>query len=67
MEKQNEFRPLKAIRSKCIDCSGGSVNEVRLCPIKDCPLYPYRSGHNPNRKGASGKGNPNFGKDMKAV
>ena len=22
-------------------------NEVKLCPIKDCPLYPYRFGKNP--------------------
>ncbi len=32
----------KAIRAKCIDCSGGSVKEVALCPVDDCPLYRYR-------------------------
>ena len=47
--------PLKAIRAKCLDCSCGNPNEVRLCPIRDCPLYPFRDGHNPNRKGI---GNP---------
>lgn len=36
--------PLKAIRAKCLDCSGGSAKEVRECPAKDCPLYEYRSG-----------------------
>jgi hypothetical protein len=41
--------PLKAIRLKCLDCSGDSTKEVRLCPIKDCPIYMYRMGRNPNR------------------
>ena len=47
--------PLRAIRLKCLDCSCGNANEVKLCPIEDCPLYHYRSGHNPNRKGIGGK------------
>ena len=47
--------PMKAIRAKCLDCVCGSAQEVRLCPITDCPLYPYRMGHNPNRKGKVGK------------
>ena len=47
--------PIKAIRAKCLDCTCGSPQEVRLCPTPDCPLYPYRMGHNPNRKGKGGK------------
>lgn len=46
--------PLKSIRQKCIDCCGGQTQEVRLCPCADCPLYPYRMGHNPNRAGKGG-------------
>ena len=42
--------PLKAIRLKCLDCSGDSPNEVKLCPVTDCELYPFRLGKNPNRK-----------------
>jgi len=42
-----KITPVKAIRSKCIDCSGGSYKEVTLCPIVDCPLYPYRYGKRP--------------------
>ncbi|HBF36030.1 MAG TPA: hypothetical protein DDW50_01775 [Firmicutes bacterium] len=44
---------LKAIRSKCLDCSGGQIDEVRECTIQNCTLYPYRMGRNPfsNRKG----------------
>lgn len=40
--------PIKAIRAKCLDCVAGQVVEVRLCPSSDCPLYPFRMGHNPN-------------------
>ena len=43
--------PLKAIRAKCLDCSGGQPSEVRECPDTECSLYPYRFGKNPNRKG----------------
>lgn len=39
--------PIKAIRAKCIDCSGGVPKEVRECPIEDCPIYPYRMGRRP--------------------
>jgi len=46
-----KMTPLKAIRKKCLDCSGYSKKEVRECPIIDCPLYPYRMGKNPARKG----------------
>lgn len=46
--------PLKAIRAKCLDCVCENAQEVRLCPSTGCPLYPYRMGHNPNRKGIGG-------------
>lgn len=53
--------PMKAIRAKCLDCMCGQGNEVRLRPVTDCSLYPYRMGHNPSRKGKGG--NPaNFAK-----
>ena len=42
--------PLRAIRAKCLECSNYSAYEVRLCPIQDCDLYPFRMGRNPNRK-----------------
>lgn len=37
----------RAIRKKCLDCSGGFTNEVRDCWAKNCPLFPYRFGKNP--------------------
>lgn len=34
--------PLKAIRSQCLGCGGGSWKEVALCTVTACPLWPYR-------------------------
>ena len=42
--------PLKAIRAFCIDCMGGQVREVKLCPSQICPLHAFRMGKNPYRK-----------------
>lgn len=50
MEEQKTLTPVKAIRAKCIECSGGNRSEADRCQIKDCPLYAYRHGKNPNRK-----------------
>jgi hypothetical protein len=36
--------PLKAIRTKCVDCSGHEFKEVRNCQHEDCSLYPLRMG-----------------------
>lgn len=41
--------PMRAIREKCLDCCGGSSNEVKLCPVSRCPLHAFRTGRNPNR------------------
>lgn len=54
MENNGILTPMKAIRAKCLDCCCGIAQEVKLCPITDCPLYPYRMGHNPSRKGKGG-------------
>jgi hypothetical protein len=40
---------LKAIRTKCLDCSGGSHSEVADCVVRACALYPFRMGTNPWR------------------
>jgi hypothetical protein len=47
--------PVKAIRSKCMECSCYQKGEVMRCEIVDCPLFPYRLGKNPNRKGIGRK------------
>ena len=45
--------PLRALRLRCIDCSGDSANEVRLCTAVQCPAWPFRMGKNPWRAPAS--------------
>ena len=34
--------PMTLIKYHCIDCSGGSPLEVKLCPVYTCPLYTVR-------------------------
>lgn len=34
----------KAIKLKCLDCSGFEHNEVTNCHHLDCSLYPFRTG-----------------------
>ena len=41
--------PVKAIRAFCLECVGGSANEVKPCPSMRCPLHPFRFGRNPYR------------------
>ena len=44
--------PLQAIRQNCLDCMCGNAAEVGRCPMESkCPLYHYRFGKNPHRKG----------------
>ena len=53
MEEQKEQKvitnPIKAIRAFCVECCGGSPNEVKLCTAKGCQLYAFRHGKNPYR------------------
>ena len=41
--------PVKAIRAKCLECSCGSQEDVKQCPVTQCALYPFRFGKNPYR------------------
>ena len=45
--KKSLSNPLKAIRQKCIDCSGGNLDEVSSCDCTACALWCYRYGRNP--------------------
>jgi hypothetical protein len=47
--------PLKAIRLQCIECMGFSAFDVKGCTSPLCSLYPYRDGHDPERKGIGNK------------
>ena len=52
--ESKELSAGRAIRLKCLDCSGGSSKEVRMCNITTCPLHPFRFGktrpHRPQNK-----------------
>jgi hypothetical protein len=46
-----DFNRKKAIRERCLNCSGWSTVEVELCQQTDCHLYKYRmNGSNQNAK-----------------
>lgn len=44
---EKKITPVQAIKQNCLDCMCGDRNEVKLCPSTQCPLYPFRLGHNP--------------------
>ncbi len=50
-----DLTPIKAIRAKCLECACKRPSEVRKCESYECPLFPYRMGKNPKRKGISSK------------
>jgi len=45
--KAANLTPMRALRAKCLDCSGGSPMEVKYCVIPECPLWAYRFGKRP--------------------
>ncbi len=52
-----KLTPLKAIKKHCLECSGYEKKQVRECEIKECVLFPFRLGSNPNRQGCTIKKN----------
>jgi hypothetical protein len=55
--------PIKSIRLKCLECTNYQYSLIAKCTCKNCPLYFYRFGNNPNRAGIGG--NPNLMKSNK--
>jgi len=41
--------PMKAIRTRCLDCCADQPGEVRKCTAVTCPSWPFRMGKNPWR------------------
>ena len=41
--------PLAIMRAACLDCR--SADEVLVCARVQCPLWPYRTGRNPWKRG----------------
>lgn len=42
--------PLQSIKNFCAECMGGQQRLVKDCTSKNCALWEYRNGKNPNRK-----------------
>jgi hypothetical protein len=42
-----DIRSYKDLRRHCLKCAE-SPSEVRRCTVIDCPLWPYRTQHNPH-------------------
>lgn len=40
--------PLRAVRHFCLDCCSEHSEEVLLCPVEGCPLWPFRFGAYPD-------------------
>lgn len=38
---------VKLMRKFCIDCMGGSKEDVKECSTNDCLIHPFRFGKNP--------------------
>ena len=53
-ETVTRLSPVKAIRKYCRMVCAGSPKEVRLCSVPTCPLYSFRQGRNPSRRGITG-------------
>ena len=50
-QQSHPTNPVKAIRAYCLECCCESASEVKLCPVTECQLHPFRLGKNPFRKG----------------
>lgn len=33
-----------AIKYHCLECSGFNAKEVRQCPVRNCAVWPFRTG-----------------------
>ena len=58
---------LKAIRAKCLDCSGGAQAEVLKCTAVSCALWVFRMGTNPYRKEMSEEQRAASAERMRAI
>jgi hypothetical protein len=46
-DSSRRVSPYQAIRTKCLNCSGDSYTEVKLCTVTDCPSWAWRFGFHP--------------------
>jgi hypothetical protein len=43
--------PLRAIRLQCLECTCWSELEISSCQSSNCPLFPFRFGYDPSKRG----------------
>ena len=51
--KEVDLNRRKAIRERCLNCTGWSYKAIKECPFDDCPLHSFRSGQgkqNPKKR-----------------
>lgn len=63
--EEKRITPIKAIRTKCLDCCCNQPKEVNSCNSTNCSLYPFRFGKNPYRKEMSEERKEQSAKRMK--
>lgn len=61
---ESRLTPIKAIKKFCLECAG-SKKEMKTCEETGCPLFPYRFGKNPGRKGIGGRRPHKFSRKLK--
>ena len=55
-QKIQQLLPLVgAIKARCLDCSAGSLYEVKMYICPSCALFPYRMGLNSNEPKTTNK------------
>ena len=65
---------LKTIRTKCLECCGGSEDDVKMCTSNitnnfytACPLYNFRFGTDPKPNSAKVKQGKRLSKSSKST
>ncbi|PKN68056.1 MAG: hypothetical protein CVU57_00030 [Deltaproteobacteria bacterium HGW-Deltaproteobacteria-15] len=53
--KEVDLTPVTAIQAHCRECFAWELEEVKKCTDPMCPLYAFRLGKNPCRRGIGGR------------
>jgi hypothetical protein len=67
MKRTKTMTRARAIKVNCLECAGDSSQEVLLCHIETCPLWPYRATNHEKRLRAYLETHPDIAKERKAV
>ena len=59
---ENAIPTLLSIKMHCQKCGEKKRIDATRCNVAECPVFSFRKGHNPNRKGIGNKGIANLKK-----